>query len=314
MFLQQNPVLDQGRMEWLLQREKTGYGKRLLFAGLIQFYISDELDVEKFLSDKCADIRHAALNYKYGRLKDSWTGLEKMLLDSSAKIRGTVRFILKHHKNTDIVRFYLNSLEEFEKKWLEETEFDKKPVFRKYFKISLLGIGENGSSKDTEILRDYMKYDDTGIVRAAMQAYGMIMQEQGSDIYWEFLLGDSPEYAITAYKLIGKYHIVYDSKELYEAFILKRNYIPSNLSNMFLALLLRTPSWRRLEYLLELYDDQDIPEHMRDKIKEQCRHRDMYVRLSVSQVERLKAVLERKKDVLPERLVKEILFDLKYAG
>lgn len=311
LFLQRNPVLSREELEWLLQREKTGYGKKLLFAGVLRFYDAEGLDLEKFLGDRCADIRYEALNYKYARRKDSWAGLDAMLLDSSAKIRGTAGFILRRHENFDLVAFYLHALDEFEKKWREEADFDKRLVYRKYMRISLLGIGENSGREKIDRVKNYMEYDDAGIVRAAMQAYGMIMREQGSDIYWEFLLGDSPEYTVAAYKLINQYHVVYDAKELYENYILKKG---SPSANLFLALLLRAPSWRRLEYLLLLYDAQDIPEYMRDRIREQCCRRDMYARLSASQVERLKDVLERKKDILPERLVKEILFDLKYAG
>lgn len=136
--------------------------------------------MERFLADKCTDVRYCALNYKYDKLKISWAGLEKMLLDNSAKIRGTVCFILKRHENFDIVAFYQNSLNQFVEKWKAETNFTKKLIFRKYCRISLLGIGENGSIDNISSLENYMKYDDDGIVRAAIQAYGMIMQDKGN--------------------------------------------------------------------------------------------------------------------------------------
>ena len=313
LFLQRNRTLSKEQMEWLLAHEKTGYGKKLLFTGIIHFYDSDELDMEKFLADKCTDVRYCALNYKYDKCKNSWSGLDKMLLDSSAKIRGLAGFILKRHENFDIITFYQNSLHEFAEKWKEETNFSKKLIFRKYCRISLLGIGENGSVDNISSLEDYMKYEEDGIVRAAMQAYGMIMQEKGDSLYWDYLVSDTPEYALTAYKLIRKYDISYAPKKLYETYLSKKGSVPSSLSDKFLILLINGPSWSRLEYLLTLYDAQDISEQMQFSIREQCRHRNMYVRLDAEQVERLKAVLERQKDVLPERLVKEILFDLKFA-
>lgn len=56
------------------------------------------------------------------------------------------------------------------------------------------------------------------------------------------------------------------------------------------------------------------PGTLGDMIKEKCRHRDRYERLSVSQAERLGEMLERKKDILPEKLVKGRAFELKYTG
>lgn len=313
LFLQQTQILSKERMEWLLAHEKTGYGKKLLFTGITHFYDLDEGDIKKFLADKCTDIRYCALNYIYDKLKNSWNGLEKMLLDGSAKIRRTTAFILKRHDHYDIVTFYQNALQEFTWKWQAEADLAKKLIFRKHCRISLLGIGENGSMDNVSTLKEYMKYDDDGIVRAAIQAYGMIMQEKGSGLYWDFLTGDIPEYALTAYKLIRKYEISYAPKELYETYLAKKDRVPASLSEKLLLLLTNGPSWSRLEYLLALYDAPDISEQLKYSIKEQCRHRDMYVRLNADQVKRLKDVLERQKDVLPKRLVQEILFDLKYV-
>lgn len=318
LFLQHNRILSKEQMEWLLAQEKTGYGKKLLFTGIVRFYDSDESDMDKFLTDKCTDVRYCALNHKYDKLKDSWLGLEKMLLDHSAKIRGTAAFILKRHENFDIVSFYLHSLHEFVKKWDEEHDHAKKLIFRKNCRISLLGIGENGTMDHVSISENYMKCNDRGIVRAAMQAYGMIMQDKGSGLYWDYLICDTPEYALTAYKLIRKYDISYASKALYEAYLSKKdsdskNGGSSSSSDKLLILLMRGPSWSRLEYLLALYDAPDISEQIQFSIREQCRHRDMYVRLNADQVKRLKDVLERQKNVLPEKLVQEILFDLKFV-
>lgn len=313
LFLQRDQILSKERMEWLLAREKTGYGKKLLFIGITHFYDPDQADIERFLADKCTDIRYCALNYKYEKSKNSWNGLEKMLLDSSAKIRGMAGYILRRHDHFDVAAFYQDSLNKFTKKWEEETDLAKKIIFRKYCRISLLGIGENGSTNHVSTLEEYMEYDDGGIVRAAMQAYGMVMQDKGSELYWDYLTGNIPEYALTAYKLIRKYDVSYAPKELYEAYLSQKGSGSSTLSDKFLILLTSGPSWSRLEYLLALYDAPDISEQMKFSIREQCRRRDMYIRLSAEQVKRIKDVLERQKDVLPERLVQEILFDLKYV-
>lgn len=311
LFLQREPLLPLHRMERLLQDENTGYGKRLLFAGIVRFYASEQLDIDKFLADKCADVRYCALNYKYDKQKDAWAGLEGMLLDDSAKVRGMAAFMLRRHQAFDVVGFYRDRLEEFGTKWKAETDCSNKLFCRKCCRISLLGIGENGSRENKGLPESYMRHPDSGMVRAAMRAYGMLMQEQGKAIYWEFLVGDSPEYALTAYKLIVKYRISYDSKELYEMYLKKKG---GTSAELFLRLLLRGPSWSRLEYLLELCDAGELSEAMRALILKQCGRRNMYARLDTEQVRRLREVLERKREVLPETLVKEILFDLKYVS
>lgn len=311
VFFLQNQVLSHEQMDWMLQREKTGYGKRILFSGIIRFYGSDSFEIDKYLEDKNIEIRYCALNYKYNKVRTSWDGLDKMLLDESAKIRELVSFILRRYDNFEVLKFYQDSLKEAEQRWKEASGNESKIRYRRICKGALLGIGENGSKNDISLLERYMKHSDSGIVRAAMQAYGLIMREQGSELYWNFLVGDMLEYAITAYKLINKYKITYDSKKLYDTYISKKN---SAASNMFLNLLLRAPSWDRLEYLIELYDASDISEHMLNAVKEGCNRRAMYGSMSVAKVERLKAVLERKKEVLPESLINEIIFDLKYVS
>ena len=105
-FVNQNKVLERGQMERLLSAEKASYGKRLLILGILQHYEWDNEKAEEYLASKSAIVRYHVLLYRYEREKRAWAGLEKMLLDSSRRIRENAAYILVKRKGMDVTSYY----------------------------------------------------------------------------------------------------------------------------------------------------------------------------------------------------------------
>lgn len=280
------------QMWFLLVRERTGYGGRLLFAGIQKRYGFTDPELESCLQSKNAQVRLLALQEKYERLQNSWPGLERMLLDKAARIRFWVRYILIRHEKKDILAFY-------------KAEMQKAAT-----PICLRCIGETGSDADIGLIESYLSVSDYRLVKAALFAYAEIRKEEGADLYWDYLTGEDRFLCNAAYKIIREYSVPYPEKRLYEAFV---QYRGEERESIFLTLLLRGNSWRRLEYLLELVDDPQLSEEFRTEILRACAVRSMYSSIDGLTADRIKEVLARKKGVLSRRLVEGILFDLKYV-
>ncbi|MBR1771692.1 MAG: hypothetical protein IJ747_06650 [Lachnospiraceae bacterium] len=307
----QNALLSRAQMNRLLTQEKTGYGKRLLFQAIMTYYECSEAELEQYLHSKHADVRYAALQYKFNLRKTAWEGLPAMLLDRSAKIRSMACYILTKQDSCDVRLFYLDNLKKAENDLQQAETSEEIQVCQSRMAVCLLGIGENGDEQDLPVLKPYLARGEVRIVKAALTAYGMIARENTPELYWEYLTQDDVMAAVCAYKQIKKYHVAYDEKRLYQAFCVRKN-MPTG--RLFLNLLLNSHSWRRLEYLLELCDDQDIPSEARESILNACKKRNMYIRIDQATIDRIKAVLERKKNTLPDaHLAENILFDLKFA-
>ena len=280
------------QMWFLLVRESTGYGVRLLFAGIQKRYGFTDPELESCLQSKNAQVRLLALQEKYERLQNSWPELERMLLDQAARIRFWVRYILIRHEKKDILVFY------------------KKELQKKASPICLLCIGEMGGGEEIALIEPYLFDSDIRLVKAALLAYAMIRKEEGADLYWDFLTGDQMLLSHAAYKIIREYKVHYPEKRLFEAFIQHRD---TEKEIAFLTLLLQGDSWRRLEYLLELIDDPKLLKQLMWEILRACGQRNMYARMDQLSADRIRAVLQRKMEVLPRNLAEEILLDLKFA-
>ncbi|MBR1703342.1 MAG: hypothetical protein IJ716_15560 [Lachnospiraceae bacterium] len=280
------------QMMFLLERERTAYGVRLIFAGVQKQFGFTDTELEKYLQSKNSELRLLALQEKYDRLQESWSGLESLLLDRAAKIRFWTRYILIRHEKKDILAFY------------------KKELQKKASPICLLCIGEMGSEEEIALIEPFLFDSDIRLVKAALLAYAMIRKEEGTDLYWDFLTGEEMLLSHAAYKIIREYNVHYPEKDIYEAFIQHRD---TEKELVFLTLLLQGDSWRRLEYLLELIDDPKLSKQLKCEILRACGQRNMYARMDQFSADRIRAVLQRKMEVLPRNLAEEILLDLKFA-
>lgn len=291
-FVNQNKVLERGQMERLLSAEKAGYGKRLLILGIFQHYGWDGEKAEEYLASKSAIVRYHVLLYRYEREKSAWAGLEKMLLDSSKRIRENAAYILVKRKGMDVASYYLQEL--------------------KYHvsKTVLLGIGENGTKQEIAAVLPFLENTDEQICKAALIAYGNLAEESGEAVYWRFLSGESPVLARQAYRLIQKYRISYSALSLYNGFMQSRE---RDSAEFFLKLLLCALPWQRLPYLLMLYCDAELSEVWYSIILTKICERNLYARISKQQAQEICDILEQNEHRIPTVVSERIRFDLRYV-
>ena len=246
-------------------------------------------EIDEYLSSKNSVIRFKTLEYKYKKLKKSWSGLELMLLDKSRRIRDNVRFILSRDASFNVLDFYKNELKDNNNQ------------------VAILGLGESGSINDVDVILPYLKSDNEAIVKKALRAYGMLMAYNGSDMYWKYLFSDSDLVSNEAYRLIKKYNVHYGGKQLFETY---EKYCNSKIANKLIMLLLREGIWSNLKYLLILYDDENLSDNILSLVRMKISLRNQYfVSLSWKQKEEIIDVLGIKNNI-PNKLVEEILFDL----
>lgn len=291
-FINRHKTLARNQMERLLQLEKTGYGKRLLLSGIFHHYGYDREKAKEYLASKSAEVRYYTLIYRYETEQDAWDGMENMLLDPSKRIREYAVYILRKRKGLDVTAYYRNELD------------------RQVSPTAILGIGENGTNKETEIIRPFLEYEDVKIKKAALIAYSKLEQASGAEIYWKFLLDSNLLFVRAAYRIIRKYDILYDASRLYEIFEQKRE---TPAGEYFFNLLVVKASWKRMPYLLKLYCDERIPEKWYGRIKmEKLLSGNLFAKISSQQAQEIRDVLERNKERIPQVMEKEILFALKY--
>lgn len=291
-YLCENKILTLDKMKQLLKMEKTGYGKGMIANAIFNNYEQSIEEIDEYLSSKNAIVRFKAVEYKYDKLKQPWNGIESLLLDKSRRIRGTVSFILSRKGAFNVLEYYKNELKS-----------------ENINTVAILGISECGSSKDVDVILPYLISDDVAIVKKALKAYGMLMTDNGSETYWEYLFNPSEIVSNEAYRLISKYNVHYGGKQLFEAYRKNKN---SKLGEMLVALLLREGIWSNLKYLLLLYDDKNLSDNIIGLIHIKVSLRNnYYASLTPKQKEEIIDVMSLKKS-LPRKLVDEILFDLEY--
>lgn len=291
-FVNQNKVLTLSQMEQLCFLEKNGYGKRLLILGIFKHFTCTEAMIFHYLSDKSAIVRCHALEYYYAKRKDTWPELEQMLMDKSKKIRDNVCYILKRHSQFDILGYYKEQLQKQE------------------HAVAILGIGENGSKEDIDIIFPYLDSSNEHFAKAALQAYGMLAMEQGEMVYWNYLLCPSTLLSRQAYHLIKKYDIHYGAKTIYETYLEHQN-LP--VAEKLVLLLTKEPSWSRLPYLLLLSDAEGLSENTKNVIQKAVNTRNVYAKVSPEQEAYIRSILEQKRNYILDNLYEQILFDLKYV-
>lgn len=278
-------------INYLLEREKHSFCKQVLIVGILRYYHCSEEQIEGYLKNKNSIVRRRALEYKYAVIKDYWDGLEMMLLDTSRGIRDLAVYIIRQHSNINIVEFYQEHLQ------------DENPI------TAILGIGENGGKEEGQQLLPFLKLSNLKVVSAALIALSKTIKMDGYDIYLEYLTNKESAVAKAAYYAIRSNNIHYGAEKLYQYC---RQYEYSHIGKYAMLLLIQENSWNRLPFLLDLYARNQF-EAYQDQLWRAIVKRDMYGKISKQQEERINKMLRETEELLPEKLIKEIRFDMKFV-
>lgn len=283
-------LLTHQQAEQLLQLEKNSFCQSLIITGILSSYPCDDERLDSYLQHRNASVRRKALDYKYKRKKDIWPGLERMLFDSSYGIRDTAAYLLKRHGNWNIAEYY------------------QKHLAGQYKEIAILGLGENGDKSVAEELMPFLKEETPRIVRNTLLALGKLLHTTGSTIYWNFLTDKRQQVSKAAYQVICANQIQYGSEVLYVSFCQAKRPV---VRRYLLFLILREPFWKRLPYLLKLYGK--VEENLKQFLLEGMWCTSLYAKISREEEDNIRDLLFAQKKQIPEELLKNILFDLKFV-
>jgi len=291
-YISKTAVFEIDRMEQLVDGAKDSYAKRILIQGILKNYECGENKLKEYLHNKSVIVRRCALEKLYYRLRNTWRGIEELLLDESKKIREEVSYIIEKHTDFNILDFYFQKLNEGAAA------------------IPILGVGEHGTSREGERIVPFLEADEPKITKAALTACGQLIGAGDEELYWKYLSDRRPGVAKQAYLVIKRLEIRYGAERLYKEYQRNSGFVQRKY---FLNLLLNEPSWSRLPFLLLLFDSGAENPAMEYKIYEKITQRSMYAKVSVQQAEEIRRVFGLMGDRLPERLKKEIEMDLKYV-
>lgn len=278
--------------EYLLKNEKHSFCQMIIITGILKYYECALSQIDEYLRYDSTIIRRKALEYKYEVVRDTWLGLEEMLLDKNYGIRQFVSFILNKYSQCSIPEFYINHLDM------------ENPM------AAILGLGESGNKNMSECLQPFLEAEDERIVRSAVIAIGKLQGVEGDELYWSYLFYGSHTVAKACYKIICSHGICYGSKWLYEAYCestvwYERRYL--------LLLLLRSRTWDRLPYLMYLYGEGST-EMMPEQILAGMCGRNLCAYITIEQKELIKDALIAYEKILPEKLVAGIRFDFQFLA
>jgi hypothetical protein len=281
-------ILEIEKAEFLLSKEKHSFCKSVIISGILEFYECSMEYIDVYLKNKNSDVRRKALEFKYSILKDSWIGLEGMLLDENSGVREIVTFILRKHSNINVLQFYIEHLKD------------------KCLSIAIIGIGKNGEKELSSLLIPFLDHNEDKIVKLTVLALGNLMGYDGYDLYWKFLMDIRPGVSKAAYLSIRNNLIHYGAEKLFGEY--KTNSL-HHIKRYLALLIMLENSWERLPYLLYLYDDVDLSE-LHDKIRLKIINRDMYGKITQQQMDFINKVMNEREDVFPKKLIENIRFDL----
>lgn len=284
-------ILTLEQMNGWLQREQNSCGKMILLKGILSHPDCSLPWAEGYLSCPNGQVRKKALEYKYEHLKTSWPGLEKFLLDSCRGVREYAVYILERHTSLDIRDYYLTHLKEDSPKY------------------AILGLSEYSHRGNVPVLLEYLQKPDRRVQRCVLLALGRQEDFKEEELLWNYLLDERVELAKAAYLSIRKREFYPGAKRIYEAYLEARE---GHTRRYLLRLLVRESSWSRLPWLIRLYD-QPLPEQEFRLICGGLGSRFMYGNVPAAQKEEIYRALEEKRGVIPEKLAKEILYDMKFV-
>lgn len=304
-FVNRNPVLSLDAMETLLFREKQSYGKKMIILGIFKHYNCDSDKMETYLKSKSSVVRYETLVYRYyTKMKEPWPGLTDLLMDKTKKIRLEASYILEKHK-------VLNALEYYKDKLSESVST-----------ITIHGIGEHGSYSDIELVKPYLDHRDERLVKAAFSACSNLMANKGEEIYWKYLLDETPGICKRAFVAIKKYEIHYGAGFLYSEYLRQEN---EQIKNYILKLICIEPStWGRLPYLLKLLGSDSLSEDQENLILGAIGGRSMWAHISQNEAQEIRDILEEVSKIKPyiaktdfytgHSLKEKIEFELKFVA
>lgn len=289
-------VLSKDAAHRLLEREKSGNEKALILLMIMKNYECGKEELDRYTKNKNPLVRKKALEFRYERTGGAWDGLEQSLLDKSGGIRSDVCYILRRHTSFDILSFYRSRLHTPDEA------------------IAILGIGENGTVKDRDILAEYLKSDTPKILKYTMRALSSLSAAGFEEDYWRYLHDTNVTISRAAYGAICRSGIHYGAERLYRSY---RNCENGHTGKYLLYLLIHEPSWQRLPYLLLLYDPDLHPscpdgEHLQMLIRRALwSPRGLYTKITKKHADRIIQIMDTQAGI-PDGLKKSILFDLEH--
>ncbi len=290
LFLLSEKVLDIWIINELIEREKNGFCQCVLINGVLRNYECSPEQLDCYLGNRYSYIRKRSLEYKYHMIGDCWPGLEQFLLDKSIGVRELAGFILNRHSQLDIYQFYTEHLK------------DSDPV------PAITGLGDTGKKEACSLLYPLLEHGIPAINRHVLLSLGKCGGEEYSEVFWKYLLSEEVSVSKAAYISTRNNNIRHGAQRIYDEFIRTGH---EHVRRYLLLLLIRERSWDRLPYILKLYVDPGFKEYQ-ELVADGLGERSLYSRLTKEQSEEIKDLLAINKDFLPERLRKEILFELKY--
>ncbi len=290
----QNGKLSLEEAEAFLKWEKNASCQNQIMLFLLRSFPYDEERTERYLHDPCAVVRRRALECRYEHMKDAWDGLEEMLLDDNRGVREYAAWVLGRCRGLDAAAFYRECF----------AQDVKKHAFRKNV---IAGLGESGSKEDGALLLPLLEQEGR-VPRVVLKALFALLGTEGEELYWKYLFSVYPGEAKTAYRAAEKNRVRYGAETLYRA--IRQTESPYNRKFLIL-LLIRENSWERLPFLLRLYHYEDEP--LRYRIRRAVRKRSVYAKVTASQEQEIRRLLEDEELGIPAGLTEEILFDLRFV-
>lgn len=312
-------IMPEAALRYLLSRERTGYGKTLLFGELLRRGAFSDEELSSLESSGVSDIRYAVLNKKYDNIKGPWPGVEELLADPSAKVRNLGIYVMKtaaetedpdtsgHAQWPNVNEALQNLLDKSMEELKAAPAGDLRNIEKKRLKNILASIGETRDEYWLPTLDSLIDGEDESLAVAAFSAWTDITRKNGEDRCWTALAEGSEAFVNASYKAVKKFGIRFDCRMLYEEYLKKKD---SPVGRKLLLLLLNAPSWNRLIYLLLLLDSQSTDRELQSRILFCCRHLSPYCTLPQKQREELRAVLNERASLLPADIVRNVLFGI----
>ncbi len=273
-----------------LMMERENCSKQMLIKRILEHPDCTIDWAEQYLADPSAQVRKAAVEFRYERTKASWPGLERMLLDKSRGVREYAAYILELRSHFDIRGYYLSHLK------------DEQPS------CAILGLSEYQSRGNVRAFLDCLERSERKILKCTLLALGSQEDFSDEELLWNYLLDDRIEVSKAACLSIRKKGFRPGAGRIFAAY---RNAKMEHQRRYLLKLLLRESPWSRLPGLLRLYR-RDLPEQEKYQVLSGIRSRTMYGKLPGSLQEEIVSALEESREELPDGLEAEILYDMKF--
>ena len=297
-WIRENRLCSKELIKYIIKKEDTGSEKAKMLVYMLKEYGCTEEELNKYLNNKCANVRYTAVLQKYEKTNGLWKGAEKFLCDKAAKIRSFAVFLFKKYSDFEPRSFYLDKL----KKTGDEN--------------ALSELGTYGKKEDIPFISGFLNADKPTTVTKALRVLGKIGGTDGADEYWQFLHLKDISVCKVAYKNIADNKIQYRVEDIWAGY---NKYSDKPNGKYFLYLLVKSPVWERMIYLLHLYVEinPELPcdYKLLDIINKGIYKRNTYAAVTTEKASELKTFIEQNKDRFRnKKLAEELLFDISHAG